>query len=261
MSSQGYMLASQDRLYVPTGRTAPAIFARADGKSLGSLPEGSGAAVLFDARDVVSGPSVRPPGVTFADAQSRETIAAFDALRVVVRGSTVYLQSEDKLTALDCAKYIALSRESKSLTEEEKRLNAARKAQEKTDGADERLDIIQARLKEIAASKKQCFLWSVRCDCPWAMMLAGESLLLGGRDRVLAVDAADGKTIWSTAVAGAAHGLAAAGGRLWVSTDQGVIHCFRPMQSGAREPAPGPAPAVQRTPDADPGGAGSADAR
>jgi len=130
VSSQGYMLASQDRLYVPTGRTAPAIFARADGKSLGSLPEGSGAAVLFDARDVVSGPSVRPPGVTFADAQSRETIAAFDALRVVVRGSTVYLQSEDKLTALDCAKYIALSRESKSLTEEEKRLNAARKAQE-----------------------------------------------------------------------------------------------------------------------------------
>jgi len=124
VSAQGYMLASKDRLYVPTGRTAPAIFARADGRFLGSLPEGGGA-VLLDAQDVVSGPAVRPPGLTVVDAQSRETAATFNGLRMIVRGTMAYLQSEDKLTALDRVRYLGLAREANRLTGEQKRLRAA----------------------------------------------------------------------------------------------------------------------------------------
>ncbi len=38
VSPQGYMLASAQRLYLPTGRTNPAIFTRAEGKADGQLP-------------------------------------------------------------------------------------------------------------------------------------------------------------------------------------------------------------------------------
>lgn len=250
VSAQGYMLASKDRLYVPTGRTAPAIFARDGGAFLGKMPQGGGGAVLLDARDVASGPTLRPPGISVGDERSQTVAATFDGLRMVVDGATAYLQSEDKLTALDRVRYVALSREANDLAEEQKRLKAAGKAQEKKADAGERLDAIQSRLNEIAAARKTCFRWSVRCDCSLAMILAGKRLFLGGQDKLIAVDCADGKTIWSEAVSGAAYGLAASGGRLWASTDQGVIHCFEAAKApGGSESAPSPAPLAQAPAD------------
>lgn len=233
VSAQGYMLASQERLYVPTGRTAPAVFARNGGEFLGHMPQGGGGAVLFDAQNVASGPTLRPPGISVGNEQSRTVAASFDALRVVVGGATAYLQSEDRLTALDHPRYIPLSREAAHLAEEQKRLEAAGKTLEKAADVSQRLDAIQSRLKELAAAQKTCLRWSVRCDCSAAMILAGERLFLGGQDRLIAVDAADGRTVWSAAVSGTAHGLAASGGRLWASTDQGVIHCFGPVKNSA----------------------------
>ncbi|MDY0168421.1 MAG: PQQ-binding-like beta-propeller repeat protein [Thermoguttaceae bacterium] len=246
VSTQGYMLASEDRLYVPTGRTTPAMFARADGKFLGSLPDGGGACVLLDEREVASGPGVRPPGMAVADAQSRESVATFNGLRMVVGSSMAYLQSEDSLMALDRATYLALAREAKRLAEEQKRLSGAADKPNAEAGAADRLGAIQARLKEIAAARKACYRWSVPCDCPFAMILAGRTLFLGGEDKVIAVDPADGKTIWSTAVSGTVHGLAAADGRLFASTDQGIIHCFQPVEKPETfESAPAPEPAAQ----------------
>lgn len=245
-SAQGYLLASEDRLYVPTGRTAPAIFARADGKSLGRLPDGGNACVLLDGREVATGPGVRP-GMAIADAHSRETVATFNGLRMVASGSTAYMQSEDKLTALDRGQYLALARESKGLNEEQKRLSGGAGKPDAERAA--RLGAIQARLKEIASAQKACFAWSVPCDCPHAMILAGEALFLGGKDKLAAVNSADGKTIWSADVAGTAHGLAAADGRLYVSTDRGVIHCFESAgESEMPKPKLASATAAQQPP-------------
>jgi outer membrane protein assembly factor BamB len=42
LSGQGYMLASAQRLYVPTGRTNPVRFARADGTRQGEYESGGG---------------------------------------------------------------------------------------------------------------------------------------------------------------------------------------------------------------------------
>lgn len=260
VSTQGYILASEDRLYVPTGRTTPAMFARADGKFLGSLPDGGGACVLLDEREVASGPGVRPPGMAVADAQSGESVATFNGLRMVVGDSMAYLQSEDNLMALDRAAYLALAREGKSLAEEQKRLSGVAGKPNAEAGAADRLGAIQVRLKEIAAARKACYRWSVPCDCPFAMILAGRTLFLGGEGKLIAVDPASGETIWSTAVSGTAHGLAAAGGRIFASTDQGVIHCFRQVEGPeALQPAPTRVPVVQPAPPAAPNALHTAD--
>ncbi|HUU91650.1 MAG TPA: PQQ-binding-like beta-propeller repeat protein, partial [Phycisphaerae bacterium] len=65
-------------------------------------------------------------------------------------------------------------------------------------------------------------------------------------------DTANGKPIWSADVRGKARGLAVAGGRLFVSTDTGAIHCFVQGSGGkgrtvAHKPVAQPFPKDDRT--------------
>jgi hypothetical protein len=69
-------------------------------------------------------------------------------------------------------------------------------------------------------------MWSVPCDCPHALILAGDILFAGGANKVVAYSAARGDELWSRAINGRARGIAAANGRLYVSTDAGSIHMF-----------------------------------
>ena len=75
--------------------------------------------------------------------------------------------------------------------------------------------------------------WNKPCEYPYALILAGETLFVGGRDAVAAFAVRDGALLWQGKVVGRAYGLAVAGGRLLVSTDEGAIHCFRPAAATA----------------------------
>ena len=59
-----------------------------------------------------------------------------------------------------------------------------------------------------------------------ALVLAGDVLFVGGTNIVVAYSIANGDELWSRVVKGRVRGLAAAGGRLFVSTDTGSIHMF-----------------------------------
>ncbi|MCP3920436.1 MAG: PQQ-binding-like beta-propeller repeat protein [bacterium] len=69
-------------------------------------------------------------------------------------------------------------------------------------------------------------LWSVPSQAPYALVLAGDVLFAGGPGRVDARATDDGRLVWTSAVEGAAHGLAVANGRLYVATDEGRLHVF-----------------------------------
>ena len=75
-------------------------------------------------------------------------------------------------------------------------------------------------------------LWRHTGSYPFSLILAGDALYAGGKDRVIALSADDGRLLWQGDVAGRAYGLAVADGALFVSTDQGVIHSFRPDTTG-----------------------------
>ena len=72
---------------------------------------------------------------------------------------------------------------------------------------------------------------AVLADYPYATIFSGSLRYAGGDNRVAALDSA-GKTVWTSPVRGKAYSLALAGGKLFVSTDQGVIHCFVPGPLG-----------------------------
>jgi outer membrane protein assembly factor BamB len=71
-------------------------------------------------------------------------------------------------------------------------------------------------------------LWSVPHAAPVELIVAGSHLIVGLNEQVAVLDAASGKTLSTLEIDGTAHGLAVAGGGLFVSTSRGTIHAFAP---------------------------------
>lgn len=88
--------------------------------------------------------------------------------------------------------------------------------------------------------------WRINVPHACEMLLAGDVLFVGGRDAVFAYRAGDGQILWRQPVHGRAHGLAAANGRLLVSTDEGHIHCFATQEKAEPATPPTAEPAVQK---------------
>jgi outer membrane protein assembly factor BamB len=231
-SPQGYLLATENQLLVPTGRTAPAVFARKDGAYLGEFPVQGGSFALVTQDIVVSGPGRATGQVEVADAKTRERIASFDGLDMIVHRGAAYLHSQSAIAALDRFRYLKLARKAETLR---KRKEELEKQLAKTKASGEMrqagtiggaLADVNKQLTAISAEMRDCFLWQRTLLFPYSCILAGDMLLTGGENAVAALSAEDGRELWTGAVDGRAYGLAVASGRLFVSTDTGTIHCF-----------------------------------
>jgi len=261
---QGYLMASDSRLFVPTGRTPPIVFDRRDGKNLGAIDGQGGTFALVDDDIVVSGPGRQTGHVDLSDSQTRQRIATFRGLRMIVHEGRAYLHTKRSIAALNRVEHVRLARKKHALVAQRNRLNK-RLAAAKKQGPSEEAKAVGAELNEtnrqISAAvegMEKCFLWRQSCSCPYSLILAGDTLFAGGEDRVVAFGAADGKELWNAGVEGRAYAIAAAEGRLLVSTDRGAIHCFSqdrgvsvdqarpPEERSERSPADARAPVGQQ---------------
>ena len=231
VSPQGYMLASDKQLYVPTGRTNPAIFAREDGRLLGQLPSAGGTFALLAQDVLVTGPGRGSKELNAADINTQYKIATFDGLSMLVSNSIAYMLSEKKLSAFNRDLYLDLSRERNKLSDQSKKLrDQLKKTDKNTDKAEQLtgdLRTITNQISELSGKMKDCYLWTVDCDYPHSMIMAGDVLFLGGENKIAAYKAQNGSVIWTAPVEGQAFGLSVCHGGLYVSTDKGQIHCFR----------------------------------
>jgi outer membrane protein assembly factor BamB len=231
ISPQGYMLASDERLYVPTGRTGPVVFASADGKFQGQFPSAGGTYALLTEDVMVTGPGRGPKELSADDVKTKDRIATFGGLRMLVNGPIAYMQSEKKLSAFNRSRHLELSRRRNSLKQQhdkiEKQLKRIDKDTPQAKQLQEDLQNIKTELGEISQQLKDCYLWTVACKYPYSMIMADNVLFAGGENKVAAFSTKDGKEIWTAPVIGTAHGLSAINGGLYVSTDKGQIHCFR----------------------------------
>ena len=212
VSAQAYLLASPTRLFVPTGRTAPRAFERAGGQALGDLGRlgGSFALVLDDM--LVHGGTERTE-LHIAEPATRERIVSVAALRLLANGPMVYFLKEDTLSALDRTRYLQLSREITAI----EHIETAKRTEEQ-----------KRQLTDLKKQRTACRKWEVPCRAPYALIAAGDTIFAGGDGQVIAHHASTGELVWTATVTGKAYGLAVSGGRLFVSTDQGTIHCFGP---------------------------------
>ena len=83
------------------------------------------------------------------------------------------------------------------------------------------------KLDDATQGMDQCLLWKAPSSWQHCIVLAGDTLVAGGKDEVVGIDATTGKVSWTRKVTGRAYGIAAADGAVFVSTDQGSIHCLR----------------------------------
>ncbi len=80
--------------------------------------------------------------------------------------------------------------------------------------------------------------WKIDANCSDSMILAGGTLLAGGRDRVAALDSKSGSILWQAGVQGRVYDLAVVNGELLASTSEGIVYCFSPKGVGAIAPPP-----------------------
>jgi len=216
ISAQGYLVASPERLYVPTGRTPPHVYARADGSQIAAFPgigqqrsgapEGGGCFAVLVGDQLMHGGGEKG-GIQVTDARSREKVVCSSGLRVIARGPLAYIVDHQRLRALDRALYVELLR--------------LRAKKEKTP------DDVK-RIADLESDRTGWLKWEVPCSAPYELIMAGETIFAGGEGKVVACAVADGKELWTGEVRGRAYSLAASDGRLFVGTDQGTIHCFAP---------------------------------
>ncbi|MCH8046486.1 MAG: PQQ-binding-like beta-propeller repeat protein [Planctomycetes bacterium] len=178
LTMEGPLAASPYQLIAPQGRVAPKLFARADGKSLGSLSGGGGSFVILTPDDtVLHGPGNKTGWITGSNSKTRAKIASYPGGNaMIVAGEMSYLLTDNELRASNWV--------------------------------------------------KRKHVWQSPAAYPYALILAGDVLFAGGEDEVAAISVADGKILWKHQVDGNAYALAAAGGRLLVSTDEGAVYCF-----------------------------------
>ena len=198
LAPQGYLLASADKLFVPSSRTMPGAFDRADGRFLfqrslswrrsglfgGTYATLAGGVLYVPAEQVVAvgagdGQLVGTEGLAAA-------VPSTGLRRLAVDGETAYLLNGKHAIAFDPKGWLTTG-------------------------------------KRRPAPKTK---WRIECASHDSIALTAKLVFVGGQDVVQALDRADGREVWSAKVAGRARGLAVANGRVLASMDTGEIHCF-----------------------------------
>jgi len=226
VAAQGYLVVDGKRLYVPTGRGVPAVFDRTEGKFLGLNLQPN---TSLGGADVVGlGDWFFNSGAVF-DASS-QTLVARTGLAVALHPDyAIFSGNKPGLVVLN-RKPMVVERPAV----DRKGAPATARSLAKPLWT---LDLPEAALLRPAqwpgtqkpeGQQMGSTSWielPIQGQ-PAALIVAGNSAVVGGQDCVLTVDLTTRAIAWSVEVAGAACGLAVAEGRLFVSTERGRMYCF-----------------------------------
>jgi len=277
ISPQGYLVASKARLFVPAGRTMPAAFDRRDGRFLfhrnlswrgtglfGGTYSVLAGDLLFNGAEQITAVWESSGSFAFNEGLSAATPSTGHR-RIVLDTDAVYLLNGQEAVAVERGSWISPRTEYRRAQDTVDRLTRdvrALKAQAASDpNAAARLKQVQKQLADAVGKRNALrgrianetkWLWRIPCTACDSIALAGKTLFAGGAGTVIAIDRAGGKQVWSANVKGRARGLAIAGGRLFVSTDTGAIHCFVSGSGGkgrtvTHQPVAQPFPKDERT--------------
>ena len=198
ISAQGYLAVAGDSLIVPTGRAVPAAVSRLDGTLRYFHLQKYGH--YGGSTVAVIGKHLLNAGVAFDLETGQLTLKGIPTLASAASDGRILYYRAGKLCAVNAA--------------EPKAVPAG--------GGKPALNV----------------KWSVPVEAGGSsLIVAGTTAVSGGKGKVATVNLAVPKAIWSAKVDGEALGLAAAGGRLFVSTDSGAIHCFAAVKSAPPAPA------------------------
>lgn len=246
LSPQGYLLASEDHLFVPSGRSLPAAFDRHTGKLVHKRTHSwrtTAGGVIGGTKALLADGQIYSGGPHHLLAMSQEKgdvgFGWFAGRQMAVLDNAAYVATGTVVAGLDRIEYAKNSRVRHDLEMELYNLTRNLRNADEKKAAEIRGQITAAnnKLKEIADIG---VTWQKESEEDAALLATPELTFLGGQDLVTAYESVTGKVAWTAEVDGRAGGLAVADGRLVVSTDQGSIHIFanRAPSGAAEAPAP-----------------------
>lgn len=249
ISPQGYVIVSDDALYVPSGRSMPAAFDRKSGRLLFYASPGGkrgGTWAMLDAAnsELIAGvdSSGTPNKYTYearTGARRGYAFGWFLGIDLVLTQRFAYVLNRNGIYGIDRAEYYDAVKKvtrsqvkrkdlGKELDELKKKLQDADKETGKK--LNEQINAITRTVSDLSAEERQLkessFKWRYGRKDLCSLIMAGEILYAGGEGLLVGINAKTGKEVWKTDVSGKAIGLAASDGRLLVSTDKGPIYCF-----------------------------------
>ena len=257
ISPHGYLLASSDVLYVPSGRSMPAGFDRHTGEFLFYASPGAkrgGAWALLDDDKLISGVdySGQPHKVAY-DARTGkrrgDAFAWFPGVDMTVTPEFSYIVTSEGVYAINRKVYADAESKAASLAKERQAWESQRdESKAKLSSADEneraklneRIDELAGKIADAAQEERRLkgssFQWRYSGKGLRSVILAGDIVFAGGEGIVAGIDAKTGKEVWKSDLDGAAVCLAASGGYLLVSSDEGPVYCFgRTKVAAAKE--------------------------
>ena len=237
LSPQGYLLAAETHLFVPSGRSLPAAFAKSTGqmsfhREYGWRDEQAGG-VIGGTYALLADDQIFAGGEYHLLALDQKTgktgFAWFPGRRLTVEGNMAYLATGSEILAMDRSKYAEASRRRNSLEFRIKTLRG-QLASAKGDKRKQLQEQLRTVEKELSDHRRDNITpavgWQVPSQCDAELIVTANLVIAGGQDRVDALSRDSGELLWTSKVEGKACGLAVANRRLYVSTDTGKIYCF-----------------------------------
>ena len=185
VSPNGYLLASKEQLFVPGGRTEPAVYDLVSGKYRGKVSSPGGAFALIVDDDIVTGPGRKEGQISLSDSSSRSNIASFGGLRMIVDGGIAYLLTHDKLSAFDRHTYVTEYGKEQKLRKDRAEIEKRLK-ENKTDQLQLQLQQVSEQISRCQKVMRDCFLWSAEVNNPYSLLKAGNRIFAGGNNTVSA---------------------------------------------------------------------------
>jgi len=241
IAPQGYPILTDSTFYLPNSRSRPAGFNLKTGVLEQKFSGGSGGDYLHVAdQKLIYG--VGDPGKSSEDVSADIKEDSFSGYRIISDSTYEFIASDNQITAIvkethktvlqqqgilkekleDATTYLAL------LRREAKNDNKLPPGE--MDAALEAVADLGRSLEELQGKE---IIWTEEVSRPYTMIKCGRAIITGEENIVNAFSISSGQKIWSCDVQGRVYGLAAADGRLLISTDTGNIYCFSPDSSNA----------------------------
>ncbi len=259
ISPQGYLVASDGILYVPSSRAMPAAFDKKNGDFLYYLEPGGkigGTWAVLDREHLIAGVDFSgTPAKRAYDQKTGERKEDmhvwFPGIDLVVTPDTSYTLTLDGIYALNRHAYLSLQQNQvKDIRQKREELRAqlsdisnrlAQVDRKRSEPLIRQRDEITRMIADLAEVenllKPEMFRWDTPGRDLNTIILTGDHVFAGGKDKVLGFNAQTGEEMWKSEVPGDVKGLSAAGGRLFVSTETGGILCFGQGEGRSPQPA------------------------
>jgi len=229
VSPQGYLLASQTMLFVPTGRGNPVGLDRATGRQVRSFSGGGGAFAVLLEDELISGTG-NDGTLTANPVNPSGRLASFKGSAMAASPQHSFLLDENGVQAIDRRTFRRASTAAANVT---RRIEALKSDLKKPGLTASQKSTLQRQLGELGdaldaarSTRLKSAMWKLDVSGRGAIIALGNCIVLGGEGLVEARSLRDGVVRWSAKVDGRALGLVFNAGRLLVSTDTGALYCF-----------------------------------